>query len=150
MGDKMKIIKEPNKLLREISEPVTTFDHTLRKFIEEMKDTCYKEGGAGLSAVQVGLTIRVLIYALDMNLNRFGAMVNPTVKYASYGEVEKLEEGCLSLPNKKVKISRPKSILVSFYDGRGKNKVKKLTGLKARIVLHEIDHLNGRLISDYE
>jgi len=146
----MKIIKEPNKLLKQLSEPVTAFDHALRKFIESMKDTCYKEGGAGLSAVQVGLTVRVLIYALDSKLDRFGVMVNPEIKFADYGKQSIIEEGCLSVPNKKIKISRPESILVSFKDGRGRTVVKRLGGLRARIVLHEIDHLNGRLITVYE
>jgi len=146
----MKIVKEPDKLLRELSEPVKTFDHALRSFIEQMKDTCYEEGGAGLSAVQVGLTVRVLIYALDTKLDRFGSMVNPQIKTSSFDKMVVIGEGCLSVPDKMIKISRPSSILISFQNGHGKYVVKRLQGLRARIVLHEIDHLNGRLITDYE
>jgi len=146
----MKIVKEPDKLLREISEPVKIFNHALRLFIEGMKDTCYKEGGAGLSAVQVGLAVRVLIYALDSGLDRFGSMVNPVIKYANYKKTSIISEGCLSVPNKLIPISRPESILVSYQDGHGHKKTKKIAGIKARIILHEIDHLNGKLITDYE
>lgn len=150
----MRILKIDNKYdlktLRQISKEVKHFDHGLRSLIEQMKDLCYEEGGAGLSAIQVGEPIRVLIYALDLNLDRFGAMVNPVIKYASYKEMSDMKEGCLSVPDKVVKIQRPKMIFISFYDGRGRNIVKKLKSPKSIIVQHEIDHLNGKLIVDYE
>ena len=146
----MKIITYPNIILNRLSMPVDVFDRELREFIEEMKDTCFRAEGAGLSAVQVGRHERILIYALDTNQDRFAVMVNPIITFADYGRQDTKEEGCLSLPGETVNVRRPKSIIVSFQDGRGVRKVKKLKDLKARIVLHEIDHLNGRLITDYE
>jgi len=146
----MIILKYPHNTLRQISEPVECFDQELRFFIEEMKDLCFKEGGAGLSAVQVGRPQRILIYALDGNMDRFGSMVNPVINHMSTDKMEEMREGCLSVPDKQVTIKRSTSIYIKFQDGRGKTIVKKMSGLKAVIVQHEIDHLNGKLIVDYE
>jgi len=142
--------KNDLKTLRKISKPVEVFDHGLRFFIEELKDICYKEGGAGLSAIQVGNPIRVLIYALDMNLDRFAVMVNPVIKFASYTNVKTTEEGCLSIPKKTIHVTRPSTIMVAYQDGRGNYKIKKLKYPQSTIVQHELDHLDGKLLVDYE
>ena len=145
----LKIIKiaddDRGSPLRQKSKKVTVFDHELRIFIEKMKDICWQNAGSGLSAVQVGRLERIIIYEKKEGV--FIAMVNPVIKKSS-GHIS-MTEGCLSLPNKEVVVSRSKEIIVSFQDGRGNHKVKKLVDLKAVIVQHEIDHLKGKLIIDY-
>jgi peptide deformylase len=119
----------------------------IKEFIGSMKETMIDANGIGLAAPQVGRNIRVIVVKLQYG--EIQEMINPTVKWYSDQTVS-IEEGCLSIPGHYVDITRPSKISVSFQDLSGKYKRWKLKSLEARVVQHEIDHLDGVLMTDYE
>lgn len=138
-----------NQILRTISKPVKKIDKALVKFIEDMKETMDKENGIGLAAPQVGQNIRVIVakfnHGTKQEINI--GMINPEI-ISSSAEMEIDEEGCLSVPKKFDKVARSKSVVMKYLDVKGKEVMLKLTGLPARIIQHEIDHIDGILFVD--
>lgn len=110
------------------------FDN-LKEKIDELADSA-----VGLAAIQIGVPKRVFIFSKDKKI-----VVNPRIKMASLITTNK-EEGCLSVPGYRGKIRRPTEIILEYFDVVGQLITEKFTGLDARIVAHEIDHLNGKLI----
>lgn len=102
--------------------------------------------GVGLAAPQIGLSLRICIALLH---GKVGVFINPQIIWRS-AEKEIVEEGCLSLPNTWVPVPRSRAITVRFQNRRGKEEERKLENLPARILQHEIDHLDGILITDYQ
>jgi peptide deformylase len=149
------ILTEESALLHETSEPVTNFaSEDLKSFIEHMFDIMLQNNGAGLAASQIGLLKSLFVYGFDFNPRYPNAppvpktvVINPEIIWQSDDTVD-LEEGCLSVPNRRVVITRCKSITYTTFDIDGKKHEKTVSGFEARIVQHEIDHLNGVLISD--
>ncbi len=119
------------------------FDSTLQDLLDEMLDLMRTSKGIGLAAPQVGILKRFFICEIS---DRKISIMNPIVKNAK-GKSE-LEEGCLSLPGVIVSITRKQSICLSGYNFKGQKIELELTDLWARVVLHEIDHLDGVLICD--
>lgn len=147
---KLKIVKgKDNPILRAMSEPVKKFDGALKKFARDLKETMDSAKGLGIAAPQVGKNVRLFIVTLahgeagQMSL----AMVNPEIVWHSK-EVELGEEGCLSLPGQYGKVERYLMVRVEFFDVEGARQVLKLSGLDARVVQHETDHLDGILFLD--
>ena len=107
--------------------------------------------GIGLAAPQVGVNLRIIVVQL-MNVGKLVGpvqeMINPVIQSTSEDLVE-YEEGCLSIPGEYIKLERPRSINVKFQTLNGKYKKWFLRGLEARVVQHEIDHLDGILMVDY-
>lgn len=148
-----KILKvqtgENNPILRTKSVDVKKIDAVLKKFAKNMKATMLKLDGLGLAAPQVGENIRMVIVTLNYGSKNESVttMINPEI--LSYGdEVEVTEEGCLSLPGTYGNVERSVEITVQFTDLSGEKFVLKLEGLNARVVQHEIDHLNAILFTD--
>jgi peptide deformylase len=115
-----------------------------------MKETMLAENGIGLSAPQVGVNLRVIVIQLMSAGKLVGPvqeMINPVITSYSDDSME-YEEGCLSIPGEYIRINRPRSIHVKFQTLSGKYKKWFLKGLEARIVQHEIDHLDGVLMTD--
>lgn len=110
-----------------------------------MKDTLYKEKGAGLAAVQVGILRRVVV--MDCG-DGYLELINPEITDRS-PELQHEEEGCLSLPGKFGITERPKSVMVKAQNREGKWCVYKGSDLKARCFCHEIDHLDGILYTSH-
>lgn len=135
---------EKNKVLRESAKPVEVVDDSILELAEDMLETMNKEKGIGLAAPQVGVDKRVIIATLGEEAY---LMVNPEITSFS-AECAVDEEGCLSLPEQFGKVSRSKRIMVEYLDERGKKQQKELSDLDARVVQHEIDHLNGVLFTD--
>ena len=134
-----------NKILRTVSEPITALNGETKKFIQKMLKTLKAdENAVGLAAPQVGRNIRIVITLLG---NKYFTMINPVILESSE---EKLcdEEGCLSIPGEFGKVWRSAYITVEFVDERLQKKILKLKEFDARIVLHEIDHLDGILFID--
>jgi len=104
----------------------------------------YSHKGIGLAASQVGTLERVIIADIGEGLI---SMINPEI-LTGFGE-DYMEEGCLSLPDTVVNVKRQQSVFVRYLDKNEKEKESELDGLKARVIQHEIDHLNGVLIIDY-
>ena len=142
------------KLVRQYGDPVLRsraleveqFDERLADEVRRMGRLMHDALGIGLAATQVGVMNRVLVYRVDPDAP-VAAVVNPVLEWASE-EREPLEEGCLSLPGVLVEVERPVHIRVRGRDERGDGLLIEATGLEARVIQHEIDHLDGVLILD--
>jgi peptide deformylase len=131
-------------VLKERARPVDRFDDALLAEIEHMGALMHDALGIGLAATQVGVLHRVLVYRVQPQAP-VSALVNPKVEWHS-GDEETAEEGCLSLPTVLVDVERPVHIRVSAQDERGEPIQVEASGLEARVIQHEIDHLDGVLI----
>ena len=135
-----------NEILRKKSELINSIDRTILKLIKDMKATMKKEKGIGLAAPQVGFNVRVILVTLDNK--SVVPMINPKIILHS-NATEFGEEGCLSVPGKWAQIKRYSEITVEYLDEKGSQQTLKLNELNARVVQHEIDHLDGILFTDY-
>jgi peptide deformylase len=133
-------------ILKTRARPVERFDDELRDEVVRMGALMHDALGIGLAAPQVGISHRVLVYRVEPD-SPVVALVNPEIEWSSRDE-EISEEGCLSLPLVHVDVERPVAVLVNARDERGAELVIEATGLEARVIQHEIDHLDGILILD--
>jgi len=142
----MNLILGPNKSLKKVSDIVEEdeFGEEMEAFCTLMLRVMRNLGGVGLSAVQIGFHKRILVG--DANGEEI-VMINPVIKELSSDEVD-MEEGCLSFPLNIFKVKRPESLVVEFRDASGASREESFEGLAARIIQHEIDHLNGVTILD--
>lgn len=140
---------EDNEILRTKSEPITQVDKKLGKFLDDMEETMLKKDGIGLAAPQVGRNIRVIVCALNPGTpeQKVTEMINPEITSRG-GGMETGEEGCLSLPGIFDNVERHKEITVKFLDRKGQETVLNLSDLNARIIQHEVDHIDGILFID--
>ena len=139
-----------NKNLPTVSKPVAKIDRKLLKFIEDMKVTMDHEKGVGLAAPQVGENIRVVIckFNHDTPHELIIPMINPVITKKSE-EMVLGEEGCLSLPGLYDAIARHESLTVKYLDTKGRENVLKLSEYNARVVQHEVDHIDAHLYIDH-
>jgi len=146
----LKILTEPNKLLRRISEPVLKVGVQEQKLMDDMLDTMYEANGIGLAAIQIGVPKRIIVMDISKEENKKDPMyfVNPVVKNKNL-EKSTYEEGCLSVPNQFAEIDRPSKCEVEYLDYYGEKKILKAEGLLATCIQHEMDHLEGILFIDY-
>lgn len=133
-------------VLRSKALAVERFDERLRAEIQRMAEIMDDGMGIGLAATQVGILHRVLVYRIGGEAPLV-ALVNPEIEWSDREE-ESSEEGCLSLPGVLVDIDRPVHVRVSARDERGDGILVEASGLEARVILHEMDHLEGVLILD--
>ena len=133
-------------VLKSKAAPVTEFDDALRAEIAEMGALMHDSLGIGLAANQVGRLRRVLVYRVE-DESPVQALVNPVLEWASKDE-ETLGEGCLSLPRVVVDVDRPVHVRVRAQDPCGEELLVEASGLEARVIQHEMDHLDGVLILD--
>jgi peptide deformylase len=131
-------------VLKTKARPVGHFDDGLRSEIRRMGALMSDALGIGLAATQVGVLHRVLVYRVQQQAP-VSALVNPEIEWHS-SEEEIAEEGCLSLPAVQVEVERPVHIRVRAQDEMGEPIVVEASGLEARVIQHEIDHLDGVLI----
>jgi len=138
-----------NKTLRTKSKPVRAITGELRSFTLDMIKTMEAENGIGLAAPQVGRNIRLIICKLNPTEKNevIIPMANPQIIQAS-DEMAEDEEGCLSIPETWGQVSRHKTILLRYTDIKGNEMTLELTDFNARIIQHEIDHLDGILFTD--
>ena len=141
---KLKIRLYGDPVLRKKSAPVKEISTSERLLIQSMLETMYEHKGIGLAAPQVGINQRILV--ADIGDGPI-IVINPVIIKRSGAEV--LEEGCLSIPGVTVKVKRPISIIVKYRDEDNKLVERAYHDLIARVILHETDHLNGKLIVDY-
>jgi peptide deformylase len=133
-------------VLRSKARPIEVFDERLRDEIARMGALMDDSLGIGLAATQVGILHRVLVYRVEHD-GPVQALVNPRIEWSG-GDKETLEEGCLSLPGVHVDVERPIHARVRAQDAEGKAIVVEASGLEARVIQHEVDHLDGVLILD--
>ena len=144
------ILTEPNKLLRQISEPVEKVGKEEQKLMDDMLETMYSANGIGLAAIQIGIPKRIIVMDLskDNNKKEPRYFVNPIIKNKDNLK-STYEEGCLSVPNQFAEIDRPKKCDVEYLDYNGEKKTLHAEGLLATCIQHEMDHLEGILFIDY-
>ncbi len=138
-----------NTILRAESKRVGKIDKKLCRFLDDMKETMIAASGVGLAAPQVGVNIRVVICRFNFGTphETIVDMINPEITEISDDFINH-EEGCLSIPGKWAHVRRHKSLTVKFLDRKGRETVLKLKGFNARIVQHEVDHINAMLYID--
>jgi peptide deformylase len=141
-----RVRKLGDPVLRANALPVERFDDTLKAEIERMGELMHDALGVGLAATQLGVLHRVLVYRAYAE-DPVTALVNPVLEWTSE-ELEVAEEGCLSLPGVHVEVERPAQVRVHAQDATGEKLQVEAEGLEARVIQHEIDHLNGVLILD--
>jgi len=135
-------------VLRKVAQPVSEIDQELQRLIDDMAETMFSAPGVGLAAPQVGVSRRIMIITSleDLEKRDFVALINPEI-ISTEGE-EVAEEGCLSVPELRMEVPRAETVRVRALDRQGKPVEIKGAGLMARILQHEIDHLNGLLFID--
>lgn len=145
----MEVLIYPDPILRRGGTAVTTFDAELRQVAERMMEAMYEEGGVGLAAPQVGVGLKLLVLnpAGDKK-DRSGELVLLNPKIAKKKGREFGEEGCLSFPGLHAEVERWVAITLTYQDLDGKEQTLSADGWLARIIQHEIDHLEGVLFVD--
>jgi peptide deformylase len=133
-------------VLKSAARPIDRFDDELRTQIEQMGRIMQDALGIGLAATQVGKLQRVLVYRVEPD-SPVNAVVNPVIEWSG-NELETMEEGCLSLQGVLVDVERPVHVRVRAQDEHGASITIEASGLEARVLQHEIDHLDGVLILD--
>ena len=137
------IREDGDEILRKISKPVTVFDRKLWELLDDMADTMAEANGAGLAAVQVGVLRRAFVVDVGDGLMEF---VNPQILEAS-GEQTGIE-GCLSFPGQWGMVTRPNHIKIKAQDRHGSWFEAEGEGLCARAMIHEAEHLDGKVFTD--
>jgi peptide deformylase len=144
------ILTEPNKILRQVSDPVEKIGEDERKLMDDMLDTMYAAPGIGLAAIQIGIPKRIIVIDIsrDENKKEPRYFVNPIIRNKNK-EKTRYEEGCLSVPDQFAEIERPNKCEIEYLDYDGKKQFLKAEGLLATCIQHEMDHLEGILFIDY-
>jgi peptide deformylase len=141
----VRILGDP--ILRERAAEVETLTPELNRLIEDMFETMYAEDGVGLAAPQIGLRHRIIVIDPHEEDVEGFALINPVILDVSQ-QVERGEEGCLSIPGIKDLVERPFSVVAEGHLVDGTLRRIEAEGLLARILQHEVDHLNGVLFID--
>jgi peptide deformylase len=141
-----QLVKIGNPVLNSKASPITEFDDRLAAEVARMIAIMHDSIGVGLAAIQLGVLRRLLVFQAGGDAEPT-AVVNPEIEWLSE-EVVVAEEGCLSIPRITVDVERPLHIRVSGADQRGEALMIEASGLEARVLQHEIDHLDGILMLD--
>ncbi len=141
----LDIKKAGNPVLKEHCTPVERVDKRLRKLLDDMAETMYEADGVGLAAPQVGEPIRMIVIDVQ-DEHGLIELINPVITYREGEAVD--TEGCLSVPNLFGEVERAAKVKVEFLNRRGKKQHLTATGLLARCIQHECDHLEGQLFID--
>ena len=142
-------------VLRKKAREIEPEEEGLDQLIDDMFETMYDSDGVGLAAPQIGKSVRLIVIdgseledESDPSLKEFKViLINPTI-LKEEGEKWEFNEGCLSLPNIREEVSRKQKILLEYYDRDFNRHEEEFDGVKARIIQHEVDHLNGILFID--
>ena len=143
-----KIITYPDPVLRKKVEPVTVFDDSVRELARDLIETMYAAPGAGLAANQIGVSLSVVVIDVSKNKEEKKplVLVNPEIIEKEGCQID--EEGCLSVIDLTAKVERYKKLLVRAQDADGKTWEFPAEDFFARVIQHELDHLNGTLFID--
>lgn len=144
----LNILEFPDRRLRTLAKPVSEVDDRVRSIIDDMLETMYDAPGIGLAATQVNIHERIVTIDLSEDKSEPLVFINPEVTVLE-GELESMQEGCLSVPGFYEEITRIEHCLVKALDRNGEPFEMECTGLLAVCIQHEIDHLDGKLMVDY-
>jgi peptide deformylase len=144
----LEIVTYPHPVLKKPAEKVGQIDDSVKRLIQDMKETMYHANGIGLAAPQVGISLRVIVLDVSPLDPRFGffALINPEL-LSEEGEID-YEEGCLSVPECTEKVKRNEKIRVKGLSPEGSEVELGAEGILAIALQHEMDHLNGTVILD--
>lgn len=145
------VLRMGEPLLRQVAAPVTRFDDELTSLVADMDETMRALSGAGIAAPQIGVSLRVVIFELKDNPRYpqltpvpYTVLVNPQLSVLDPAEEEGWE-GCLSVPGMRGLVPRFRRLRYQGFDARGALIDRSVTGFHARVVQHEVDHLDGIL-----
>ncbi len=142
----MKLRLYPDEILYEKSQPVDEFDEELERLVDDMIETMHTGRGIGLAGIQVGIPKRMFVVHVADDEPR--VFINPTIIGTSIEEVD-YEEGCLSIPGVYADVKRPSGVEIQAYNRKGRPFRMEVSGMLARVIQHEFDHLNGVLFLQY-
>ncbi|MCK4539456.1 MAG: peptide deformylase [Candidatus Krumholzibacteria bacterium] len=144
----MRIHIYGDPVLRKRGEKVTEFDDDLLVFLDDMAETMILEDGVGLAAPQVGVSKQIAVINREPgNSDTLLMVINPEITLFG-DETESMDEGCLSVPGIRGKVTRSVSLEMTYQDEKGEQQELYAEGLEARIIQHELDHLGGVLFVD--
>ncbi len=143
-----KLVYYGNQTLRMPAQEVRQVSQMVRDLVDEMFTIMHKEQGIGLAAPQIDVPLQVIVIDIRSSRGPMMALINPVIT-ASSDESDGYEEGCLSLPGITAEVMRPVSVQVEGIAINEKPVKLEATGLLARVLQHEIDHLHGKLFIDY-
>ena len=141
----MRVITIGNELLRQKAATVTDINDELIKTYNMMLEVMERDSGIGLAGPQVGIMERIFVTHVQGDIKRF--FINPSILETS-AETSKMEEGCLSIPKIYAVVARAKEIKIQAWNEKGRPFTLEASGLLARVILHEYDHLEGILFWD--
>ncbi len=143
-----EILEFPDPRLREVGEPVTVFDDSLRQLVEDMAETMYDAPGVGLAAPQIGVSKRIFVIDIagEDEPSDLLVFINPEI--LSLDGTQQWEEGCLSFPGATETLKRAEQVRVRAQDAHGEAFELEADGLLAVAIQHENDHLDGVLMID--
>lgn len=144
--EKCQLTHYPADVLAGRAQPVEKIDDNIRQLVKKMTDIMLKNKGIGLAAPQAGVPLRLFIISLDASREAVKVYINPII--APTGELDSIEEGCLSVPGVSTKIRRYKKCKVTATDLDGNEFTEEAEGLYARALQHEHDHIEGMTIAD--
>lgn len=147
------IILYGDHVLRRKADDVVEGEIDVKKLAEDMYETMHSADGIGLAAPQIGISLRIFVVdgsmLEDEQMKKFKQVfINPVIEGES-GEVWDFEEGCLSIPNVRGDVSRKSSIKVTYFDESWNKKTEEFDSMRARVIQHEFDHIEGKLFVDY-
>tara|TARA_B100001971_G_scaffold133496_1_gene123266 strand:- start:117 stop:659 length:543 start_codon:yes stop_codon:yes gene_type:complete len=142
------IITYGDPILSKLTKLVSDFS-CIEDLIQDMFDTMYEEEGIGLAANQIGIDLNLLVVDISHTEEWDESMVFANVEIIDFNGESVIEEGCLSLPEIRFDVTRPEEIVLKYQDQTGKQIESEFGGLMARVLQHEIDHLNGVMMIDY-
>ena len=143
----LTVLHYPDPRLRKVAEPVDHVDDEIRQLVDDMFETMYQAPGIGLAATQVDQHKRIITIDISEDKSQPLCLINPEI-VASEG-VEKMEEGCLSVPGIYEPVERAEKITVKALNHDGKSYQMQADGLLSVCIQHEMDHLQGKLFVDY-
>jgi peptide deformylase len=144
----LDILEYPDPRLRTLAKPVTAVTDEIRSLIDDMFETMYAAPGIGLAASQVNVHQQVVVMDLSEDNSEPKVFINPKIEILD-GDLETMQEGCLSIPGFYEDVERVGHCLINAIDRNGEAFEIEARGLLAVCIQHEIDHLNGRLFVDY-
>ena len=146
-----KLLYVPHPLLRQQAKKINSVGDEELNIAKKMKEIMFRAPGVGLAANQIGILKQIVtIFFVDQETKKETqySLFNPNIIFYSKEKIV-MEEGCLSLPEQYAEIERPKSIIIEYLNEKNQLIEKEVNGVEARILQHEIDHLEGKLFVDY-
>ncbi len=143
----LTVLHYPDPRLRKVAEPVDRMDDSIRRLVDDMFETMYQAPGIGLAATQVDVHRRIITIDISEDKSQPLCIINPEIIHS--GGVERMEEGCLSVPGIYEPVERAEQITFRAMNRDGASYEMQADGLLSVCIQHEMDHLQGKLFVDY-